>query len=194
MAVLLPEKLDRCRAQMGQNYCLVCTMPHSSELHVFAATCRRGCKTNTLNPLRKDIPNTFSGMTKESGKSAGDLFSGTEERMKNPITLGISSYVIRNSFFPYNERIGGRLFTEVWMLVDHLSFPDRSRWALYESQFPQLRSESHLAASLHTGGDHSVQMRSGFRGLSKVRVERYFIFGYREFGKPGFDSGQCVEC
>lgn len=148
---------------------------HTTYSRNFAGTCRRGCKTDSRGPLRQDIPNAFPGMTGESGKSAGNLFPGTEEGMKNPPPLGISTCVIHNSVIPHNEGIWRRFFMEVWMLVNHLSCIGRSCWALHESQFPQLRSASHLAATPHTGGDQIVQMRRVLKGLSTVMLERYFI-------------------
>lgn len=96
MVVLLPEKLDHCRAQMGYNYRLGYDAAHLSESLVFAGTCRRAYKANIQDPLRNDIPKTFAGMAGESRRSAGNLFPGTEEGLKNPFPLCIRTYVICN--------------------------------------------------------------------------------------------------
>lgn len=137
------------------------TMLHTTNLQVFAGTCRKGCKTNTRGPLRKDIPNAFPGMTGESGRVLGIYFQVRKRGWKIPPPLCVSTCEICDSVIPHNEGIRGRFFTEVWMLMDHSSSIGRSCWALYKSQFPQLRSASHLAASPHTGGDQIVQMRRG---------------------------------
>lgn len=78
---------------------------HTTYSRNFAGICRRGCKTDSRGPLRQDIPNAFPGMTGESGKSAGNLFPGTKEGVKNPPPLGISTCVIHNSVIPHNEGI-----------------------------------------------------------------------------------------
>lgn len=150
-------------------------MLHTTDSHVFTGTCRRECKTNTHDPLRKDILNAFPGMTEQSGKVDGNLFPGTEEGIKTLPPLCIITCVIYNSVIPYSEGIRVRFSSEVWILVDHLSCRGRRCWALYKSQFLQLRSASHLSGSPHTGGDQIVQMRKELAALSKV-----FLFFSRE--------------
>lgn len=79
---------------MGHNY--VGMALHTAESLVFAGTCRRACKAKTQGPIRKDILKTFLGLAGGSRRNAGNLFPGTEDGLKNPSSLCISTYVICN--------------------------------------------------------------------------------------------------
>lgn len=74
---------------MGYNCRLGMTL-HTAESLAFAGTCRRACKANTQGPLGKEVPKIFPGMAGEPRRSAGNMFAGSEEGLKNPSPLCIS--------------------------------------------------------------------------------------------------------
>lgn len=147
-------------------------MLYTGDLDVFAETYRRGCKTNIQVPPRRNIPSAFWGMTRESVKSAGNLFPAIEEGMKNPPLLCISTWVICNSVIPHNAGIQGRFFTvsaPVILLRQEL---------LTSVGKPVPTAQSSIALGCkapHRRGTNSSDER-GLRSLGKVRLERYFIF------------------
>lgn len=143
-------------------------MVFTDDLDVFAENCR----WNIQVPPRRNILSAFWGMTGESVNSAGNLFPGIEEGMKNPPLLCISTWVICNSVIPHNAGIQGRIFTvsaPVILLRQEL---------LNSVGKPVPTAQSSIALGCkapHRRGTNSSDER-GLRSLGKVRLERYFIF------------------